>query len=533
MPGVNPVDSSLAIHPLAAGFVGKSDLTLTHAYRWDGWGTAVSPGAGQFGGELALALRVTPNAPAAGYRANDLLDLFTLEPETGLTLRRPLTALSDLPLPLDVAAAPLTHTQRVTLTLQYENVGTAVVPDARVQLHDDPRLRFFASEIRLGDVTAGQSGEVQIPAIAIADPSATGMAQPQLAVWDSVYGVADWFWAQFPVQARPNDTTPPTVELAASLQTGLANGELSPGQFTWTGSTQDNAEVGTVEICVMGGCETVTAVPDVPGTAGDWTYTLPLPDTEGVDYEVTVTAVDAAGNRSEPLNLPFTVYNGPPDLTITAPAAALLADYYAPNAQTPPLLHGQIAAGGQLAGVYVFVQREGEAGRWLRAAVNGRAWSLTPALPAAGRYRFLAQSRDANGRVKAFGPVFVDVQTNQTVINTRPYPSTSVPGAFIELQIAALPGGWTQVEWQTAAGDWISVSGWQGTPDVNGRVLWYAGPELLGTGPYRWLVFEGKGERPWAVSAPFTVPDRPGWQRQITVYGENRTFRPETPTRPR
>jgi len=358
--------------------------------------------------------------------------------------------------------------------LRLENRGTAVSPDVRVQLRDDLHLRFFNDEVSLGDIAAGESMIVNIPAVAIADRNRPQLAQPQLIVQDGVYGAVEWLWAQFPIEKRPVDVTPPTVRLDAILQENLLDGELSSAEFTWTGITHDNSEVKEVEICLMdGSCETAALDLDLSGTSGRWSYRLPLPDTEGESYTVTVTAVDGDLNRSQPMTLSFTVYNGPPDLTImTAPGTALLSTCYRLDRKTPPLLAGEIASTGQLEGVYVFIEREGKAGRWLRATVNENLWSFTPELTHTGRYRFLVESRDDRGTAKTSGPVYVTVRANNTRVTTTPYGSAAVKGAFIALQMPASPAAaWSQLEWQTAGGKWVLVVGWQGTLDENGHVL--------------------------------------------------------------
>ncbi len=103
-----------------------------------------------------------------------------------------------------------------------------------------------------------------------------------------------------------------------------------------------------------------------------------------------------------------------------------------------------------------------------------------------------------------------------TPIVERPYPN--LPGAFIELQVEPpRPGLWTRMEWRDAAGSWREVDGWQGSFDEGSRVLWYAGRELLGAGPFRWLILATPQGALLAVSEPFNLPARGGEILRLTV----------------
>ena len=91
-------------------------------------------------------------------------------------------------------------------------------------------------------------------------------------------------------------------------------------------------------------------------------------------------------------------------------------------------------------------------------------------------------------------------------------------GAFIELQAEPLrPGLWTRIQWQDAASDWHDIEGWQGLFNPDQKVLWYVGEEHLGTGPFRWLVYESQGGALLASSAPFDLPARGGEVLHVKV----------------
>lgn len=94
-----------------------------------------------------------------------------------------------------------------------------------------------------------------------------------------------------------------------------------------------------------------------------------------------------------------------------------------------------------------------------------------------------------------------------------PRPPTATPtlGAQIALAppagMAVSPWWWSVVQWQDDHGQWHNVDGWQGTFDPTGRVVWWVGPEHLGSGPFRWVVYE-TAERLHEVgrSEPFHLP---------------------------
>lgn len=73
---------------------------------------------------------------------------------------------------------------------------------------------------------------------------------------------------------------------------------------------------------------------------------------------------------------------------------------------------------------------------------------------------------------------------------------------------------WTAVQWQDAEGDWHTVAGWQGHMDrvsvevgtVTGWKTYWAGPENLGTGPFRWVIYSDAEGTLLAQSEPFMLP---------------------------
>ena len=94
-----------------------------------------------------------------------------------------------------------------------------------------------------------------------------------------------------------------------------------------------------------------------------------------------------------------------------------------------------------------------------------------------------------------------------------PIPSTqsSPDGALIELHydgIAVGPQGvWTVVEWQdTETLKWYEVQGWQGTVELDGTQKWWVAPADLGTGPFRWVIYDAEDGDVLQTSDEFNLP---------------------------
>jgi len=101
-----------------------------------------------------------------------------------------------------------------------------------------------------------------------------------------------------------------------------------------------------------------------------------------------------------------------------------------------------------------------------------------------------------------------------------PAPFKPQVGAYIELHVhsAQVPAQvWTIVQWQDYFGAWHNVDGWQGTLDVGNQKLWWVADKDLGTGPFRWVVYQGQAGPSLAVSEPFHLPDLSGRKVQVDV----------------
>jgi hypothetical protein len=77
---------------------------------------------------------------------------------------------------------------------------------------------------------------------------------------------------------------------------------------------------------------------------------------------------------------------------------------------------------------------------------------------------------------------------------------------------------WTEVQWQDDKGEWHAVDGWRGTLDrviekegvIIGQKTWWVAEDALGTGPFRWQVYQDEGGRLLTTSNPFDLPGSDG-----------------------
>jgi len=76
---------------------------------------------------------------------------------------------------------------------------------------------------------------------------------------------------------------------------------------------------------------------------------------------------------------------------------------------------------------------------------------------------------------------------------------------------------WTVVQRQDGLGNWQDIEeGWQGTFDeftynrdentCEGKKTWWVAKADFDKGPYRWVVYQGRGGEPLAQSEPFYLP---------------------------
>ena len=94
-------------------------------------------------------------------------------------------------------------------------------------------------------------------------------------------------------------------------------------------------------------------------------------------------------------------------------------------------------------------------------------------------------------------------------------------GSRIELVAPGLAHSWTAVEWQDADGHWRTVEGWQGHLRSNGRLRWWVDPDLLGAGPFRWVIYSGtSAEDSFTTTEPFNLPGGEGTILEIAFTSD-------------
>ena len=96
-------------------------------------------------------------------------------------------------------------------------------------------------------------------------------------------------------------------------------------------------------------------------------------------------------------------------------------------------------------------------------------------------------------------------------------------GAWLELQVTGTYAGeWSVVQWHCpsdgcSAGAWENVDGWQGTLDEAGRCRWWVAAKDFGSGPFRWVVTQGKGGPVLSTSESFYLPASANQVRQVEM----------------
>jgi len=123
---------------------------------------------------------------------------------------------------------------------------------------------------------------------------------------------------------------------------------------------------------------------------------------------------------------------------------------------------------------------------------------------------------------------------NEAPVNTEPVQATG-EGARVHLQAHFSQDWpwdtmhwqedlWLKVQWLDDEDNWQDVDGWQGTLDAIQQVddwmgmkeLWLA-DEHLGTGPYRWQVFDQHDDHLLATSDEFYLPNQSGELMEVDM----------------
>jgi hypothetical protein len=116
--------------------------------------------------------------------------------------------------------------------------------------------------------------------------------------------------------------------------------------------------------------------------------------------------------------------------------------------------------------------------------------------------------------------VFPPRPTSQpTATPTPPPPSAALPrGAYIALHVRPPQiGMWTVVQWQDSWGDWHDVQGWEGVLETGSQKAWWVAQGDLGTGPFRWNLYQDQNADLLASSEPFYLPDNPGDTTRVEI----------------
>lgn len=118
----------------------------------------------------------------------------------------------------------------------------------------------------------------------------------------------------------------------------------------------------------------------------------------------------------------------------------------------------------------------------------------------------------------------IAIQTPHAVqaLPIRPEPTeckTPIKGGFIELAVdGATSEVWTAVQWQDPhTGDWHLVDGWRGSTNADHEVRWYVGQDDLGSGPFRWLVYDAHDGNMLITSDLFDLPEQSGQTIAVSV----------------
>ena len=121
------------------------------------------------------------------------------------------------------------------------------------------------------------------------------------------------------------------------------------------------------------------------------------------------------------------------------------------------------------------------------------------------------------------------LETPTTIPTDTPPPVSQPQGALIwlHLEFASAPefsqwqNVWTIVQWQDAADNWHDVTGWRGPLDEiytgHGRKVWWLSENLLGTGPFRWVVYPDPERNKLVESINFSLPQKSGEITKVTV----------------
>ena len=267
----------------------------------------------------------------------------------------------------------------------------------------------------------GPSGATSTLKCGVSDPATGGWSCP----WDATAannGVRPSNDDEFTVRLRATDrfgqtsgwstphnvrvdAQPPTVTLAAEA-TGAYAGRLVRGSaLRLLGETQDNAQVGTVTVCLDAeSCEAADV--SVPGAgASRWSQWVAADG--ALDYvtkTLTIRATDRLGNRmAQALELPVVFDNVAPLLE----ARQILAQVSLGSTET--VLNGTVGDGGPDVTVSARVQSPNADTTRIATARAGATWWFDLPTDTPGQYALWVDAADLAGNVSTAGPFTVTV----------------------------------------------------------------------------------------------------------------------------
>ncbi len=120
----------------------------------------------------------------------------------------------------------------------------------------------------------------------------------------------------------------------------------------------------------------------------------------------------------------------------------------------------------------------------------------------------------------AIGTVTVFGNSSQSNVSRFVTSDPNVNGGKIILHVnldQSIPANlnqqsWAVVQWKTADGRWLDVQGWQGSfhPSTTQNALyseWWVGRDILGKGPFRWVIFSDSSRKEWLTTTQtFNLP---------------------------
>ncbi|MDO5057949.1 MAG: Ig-like domain-containing protein [Lautropia sp.] len=262
---------------------------------------------------------------------------------------------------------PLALKSSTSFNTRFPTIAGTAAPGTEVQLRldTDGDLRENVTYVVTADAAGNWAVNLQSATPATGTLPAAGLSDSNsLAITGTLNGVQN----SLPLSTLTFDNVPPAkAEILAVAEDGIITGAERTAGVPVSGTAEAN---GSVEITL--GNHTVLVPVDAEGK---WTTTLAeanLPATDG-DYVMTVTAIDAAGNRGPAATTPVIL-----NITGTKPAIGLVAGndiINAAEAAAPIAIAGTAEAGST---VKVSL---GTATQDVTAGADGK-WSASLSLPA-------------------------------------------------------------------------------------------------------------------------------------------------------